>query len=533
MLEELYIKNIILIEESTISFGKSFNVISGETGSGKSAILKALSLILGARADGKLLRTGAEKGIVRATFKVENRSLLQFLQESGIEAEENEPCIIQREIFSSGESRLLINNQPARLKLLTQFAEQLVRFSEQRDDAKLLDKNFQRGVVDEISDLSRDLQAFSALWKNCIDEKRRLVDLKMGEEKRLQEQERVINEIDAIEKAELISGEEEELFTELSRLTHTDKLLSLLDQISEQLSGERAILDQLQHCRSHIEEIVALDSEQKDHLSTLVSCHLELSELANSLTYYSGSIQPNPERCEEVNARLNEICALEKNYGTTIDDVLSYLKDSKEELVKLKGSENSVETQEKEVSELERKIQEMGDQLTNKRQKGAKKLESMIKNELESLNLNSCFRVQLTEKPMDSTGKDDVEFFFTPNVGEKEISVKECASGGELCRLSLAISCLLAEKSATSTLIFDEIDAHIGGLTALKVGAKLQQLGKNHQIICITHLAQVAQFADHHFQILKKTGNGRTITTISPLSSQKQVKELSRMQGIQ
>lgn len=532
MLKQLIITNIILIEKAEISFEQGFNVLSGETGSGKSAIMEALNLLTGAKADSNIVRHGAEKGTIQAAFAIDDLpKVIALLEEGGIEHLNGEYLIIQREIQSAGKSRAFINNQPAHLSLLKLIGEELVEMVGQHANQKLLNAAQHRVIVDLFGKLDKVREQFANSWEEENQLQNQINELIASETKRIRDMETCRKELEELEKASLKIEEEEELFTEFTRLSNAEELAQHASEISQTLS-EDEILTTLSRLQKKFEQLVKLDPSLEQEMLAFRQAITEIKELALSLGNYQNRIENNPSKLEQINARLTTIDKIKRKYGPTVEQAIDYWNKSKETLKKLENANTAIESLQSELKLKKEATNKLAAELTAKRQQTAKKLEKALLEQLRPLNMPKAnFFVDITHQTRSRNGDDLVEFLFSPNVGEKKIPIKDCASGGELSRLMLALQALLAGKEAISTLVFDEIDANIGGETASVIGEKLREIGQKHQVLCITHFPQVAQFADHHLQIYKQEKQGRTISSVTILDKTAKEQELARMTG--
>lgn len=532
MLKHLRIQNLILIETAEIPFDAGLNVLSGETGSGKSAILHALALVSGERADATILRHGTEKGYVEATFEIETiPGLLALLQESGIDHESENELIIRREISANGKSRSFVNQQAVQLTLLRKINEYLFELVGQHANQQLLDIEQHRSTLDLFGSLSEKVSAFSKSWEKENALRRQLEELISNEAQRLREIETCQRELEELEAVNLKDQEEESLFAEYSVLSHAEQVTQQVQDISHTLSGERnAILTALNRHKSTFDQLVAIDPSLTELAKLYETAILELHEVSHTLHQYQSRIECNPQRAQEVNDRLTLIDRLKRRYGT---DLKAYLSQTQEKLKQLENADSQIEQLQKQLNDLHAENDTQCQQLTVNRKKAATQLAKAVEAELKDLQMAEArFYCEITSQQRTRSGDDRIEFFLSPNVGERKIPVRECASGGELSRLMLAVKTVLAGKAQIPTLIFDEIDANIGGETAVSVGEKLRAIGEKHQVLCITHFSQVAQHAMHHLQIAKQEQKGRTFTTIQVLATATAKKnELARMSG--
>lgn len=534
MLILLRIQNIILIEETQIAFEKGLNVLSGETGSGKSAIMNSLNLISGERADTSLIRHGANKASIEALFDLSKNSIVySLLEESGIDYSHDEELIIRREISSEGKGRCFVNNQPVQQAFLKKISNHLFEIAGQHANQKLLSIDKHREILDIYGDLENDVRTFSKSWSEQSTLESHLEQLIGSESKRLRDIEICLMELEELNEAKLKEGEDEELFAEYTLLANSDDLSSKVKEILSVLTGDRVpVVTLLNRQRANFDQLVKMDQSLAETAKCFANSIIELQEVAYTLQCYSGNIEFNPMRLDELNNRLALINRLKRKYGSTIQEINQYKKESETKLKSLESVDTQIEDIKIRLAELKQKNDRLAQELTNKRKKSAQKLEKELVAELRSLNMPKVeFHCNLAEQKRTKLGDDKIEFYLSPNVGEKQIPIRECASGGELSRVMLALQALLAGKEDVPTLIFDEIDANIGGETASIVGEKLKEIAAKHQVLCITHFSQVAKQAHHHLQVSKQEKDQRTFSTVKTLNKQERQRELVRMQG--
>lgn len=534
MLTHLRIHNIILIETADIPFSNGFNVLSGETGSGKSAILNSLYLITGERADANLVRRGTDKGFVEASFDITNISTLNaLLDQAGILHHTGEELIIRRELSSTGKSRAFINSQQVQLTLLKEVSSYLIEMVGQHANQKLLSIDNHRLILDTFADLQSDLSTFSQSWTQENACRNQIDELQKNETLRLREIDTCLMELVELKTAKLKEGEDEELFAEYTKLNNSEEISTKADELCQIFSGERhAVLPILNKYQQTFAQLVKIDPSLSDSATAYNNALIELNEIAHSLRLYRSRLEFNPERLQIINDRLSVIDKLKRRYGKTVAEIQNYEKTTKEKLHQLQNCDAKIEDLKQNLEKLEKTNHKLCQKISEQRKKAAAKLETAVISEMKTLNMSKAqFHCVLTTQARTRFGDDRIEFFLTPNVGEHRIPIKECASGGELSRVMLALQALLAGKAQIPTLIFDEIDSNIGGETAVVVGEKLKGIGTQHQVICITHFPQVAKEAQHHLQIAKKETEGRTVTFVTLLDPKMRKQELMRMLG--
>lgn len=533
MLKHLRIQNLILVEEVSFSFCKGLNILTGETGSGKSAIMHGLSLIIGERTDTSLIRKGCEKATVEAVFETKNPILTQLLSEGGIDLEENQEIIIRREISLSGKGRVFINHQLAQLSFLKKLGSQLVQMVAQHANQSLYSLDYHREIIDLYGNLHPLLHHFQQSYDHEMKIKRVLEEMIKQEGSRLREIDRCEKELEELENAHLKEGEEEELFAEYTLLSHAEEISQKISEINQVLTGDRnPLLTQLYKQKQGLESILRFDSTLQEPSQALQNVTLELEEIAYSLQRYQNNLNFDPNRLACINERLTLLNHLKKKYGSSVEDILNYKRETEAKLIALTNADVEVENLQQQLREAQLKSEKLAKELSAKRRSVADHFETAITHHLHSLNMaKAVFSVEIAEQQRSRFGDDHLEFFLCPNPGEHQISLKEGASGGEMSRVLLSLQTLLAGKEQRDTLLFDEVDANIGGETATIVGDKLREISQQHQVICITHFPQVAMQADGHFQISKEEKEGRTVTLVKELNAETRQLELSRMAG--
>ncbi len=531
MLVRLLIKNLVLVESSEVLFSEGFTVITGETGSGKSILLSSLNLLLGERQDSSLIRQGATSSIVEATF-IEPK-ITPLLEEAGIQCDEHE-VVIRRELLASGKSRAFVNDQSVQIAFLKKIAPFLIEVSAQHAHIELTEENAPQRILDAFAENGQLLSDFQKAYKE-------LLSLQKTKEKFLEEEQarnRLIQtlerEIEEIETCNPLAGEDDALFQEYSELakekessTQIGELLALLD------NPEESPLAALGRAKSGFDKLASKNPrfcETKEAFSSAMS---SLQDITFTLVQAYEKAQETEERFTTLDTRLKELFELKKKYGPTLADVLIY-KDAQISKLNQIQSQNLTEYELIEKIRLQnRHVDELALSLTTKRRAAASCLSVSITKELVELNMPSAlFEIVLEKEARTSLGDEKIHFYLTPNKGEMRILIQEAASGGELARLSLALKCVMMDKNPVGTILFDEIDANIGGETASIVGKKLAQLGKSCQVLAVTHFSQVARIADHHFAIQKREEENRTTSHIRPLTTEAmRHQELNRMQG--
>lgn len=530
MITRLFIRNLVLIEQVTVHFSRGLNILSGETGSGKSALLSALQLIVGKRFDASLVRKGTEKAIVEAVFDIDDLPLVKhLLEEGGIAFAEGDELIITRELPVNGKGRIFVNNQSVPTQFLKVIGEQLLSIVSQHANQDLFSLDYHRQSLDLMGGLQKQAELFAAEWaleKELIAE---LEALRTSEASRLQTLQRSQAAFEEIKEAALVDGEEEELFAEYTRLIHVEDISKYAYEISHVLNGDEGVLNQLKGLKRTFDKLLSLDSHFQESSDLFQSATRELQELSFAVEKSAGQTFCDPERLSQINERLTLLSQLKKKYG---DSCLAYQSELKAKIDELERADLQLEEFEKQLPLQQAKTDKIAKELTRLRTEAALDMQELMTEQLRQLNMpKASFTVSLTPQKRSSGGDDLVEWFLAPNVGERPVALRDSASGGEISRVMLALQALLGKKEQTPTLLFDEIDANIGGETATVVGEKLKEIAKAHQVLCVTHFPQVARQADSHFRIRKEEMNERTLTLVDELDVAEREIELKRMLG--
>ncbi|GBC94057.1 DNA repair protein RecN [bacterium HR15] len=532
MLLELHIENLAIIEQVDLAFEAGFNVLTGETGAGKSILLNALNLVLGERADPSIIRTGADRLRVSAVFQLPDEPELHAaLQELGIEPEDG-MLYLAREIQASGRSIARVNGQPVPLSTLKTVGDLLVDLHGQHEHQSLLKSSSHLDLLDRW--LGEDALRLRAEVREAVRQLHQMERELHALIEREREREQMIDlyrfQRTEIQNAHLQPGEEESLLTEERRLTHAEKLLTLANAAYESLIGEEGAYDRAAEASRCLQEIARIDPSVAEWQEPLESAVAQLEESARLLRQYAESIEYDPERLEEVIARLELIRRLKRKYGDRIEAILAYAEELEQKLHALEHQTERREELEQAIETAREKAHLLCEQLSERRRVGAARFAEQVQHHLRELAMERAqFLVNITPKPMDGTGADSVEFLFSANPGEPPRPLSKIASGGEMSRVMLALKTVLATASPVPTLVFDEIDAGLGGRTAHFVGEKLAELSKYFQIVCVTHLPQIASRAQHHLFIEKWVEGDTTRVAVSSLKGEARVQEIARM----
>ena len=534
MLTELRIRNFAIIESVTLPLGQGFNVLSGETGAGKSIIVGALGLLLGERASADLIRAGAEKATVEGVFDVANvRGIVALADERGIEVED-ETLVLKREIATSGRGRAWINGAPVTATVLAEIGRQLVNLHGQHDAQTLLDGESQRRILDAFGGAESQADLVRRIHGELSGVRREITSLssrRAEAEKRADYLRHVAKEI---EDARLSPGEDAKLEDEARVLENADELRTLATTLSDVLSGEEAsVLTQLGAAQRPLTSIERIDPVAARMQELFDAGFYALQELARSVEDYAGSVELDPSRLEEVRQRRDRLFGLLKKYGPTLDAVIEAGRSARSELDLIDTAQFDLANLTARETDARRRLSAEAEKLTDMRMSAGKKLAKAVDVLLPQLGMpDGRFAVALISRDEPTgEGAEDVEFRVALNVGHDDRPLARVASGGELSRVMLALKTILARVDQVPTLIFDEVDAGIGGRVGLQVGDTLRRVAKEHQVFAISHLPQIAARAHHHIVVAKGAKGGVTTADISVLEGTSRVNEIARMLG--
>ena len=534
MLHSLHVKNLALIEETEVEFGEGLNILTGETGAGKSVLIGSVNLALGGKFDKDMLRTGAESALVELVFSCEdNPELIQKLEDMEIPIEE--AVTISRRL-QSGRSVSKINGEAVNNKQLKEIAELLIDIHGQHEHQSLLHKKKHLEILDAYggTEISEALELVEGLYRKVCDLKTQIEKEAMDEPAKLREQALLEFECEEIEGAGLVVGEDEALEASYRKLVNGKKIAEALTESyhytgNDAAEGAGSSLGRALRC---LNSVCEYDTGLEELAQQLAQIEDLLSGYNRDVSAYLSDMEFDGADFYQIEERLNQINRLKDKYGITIEEVLAACEMRKERLEKLADYDSYMNALQAQLTMQMMQLQKACDKLTELRMANAKKLTGELLEALENLNFLSVqFDIAVRGKEISSNGADDVEFLISTNPGEVLKPLAQVASGGELSRVMLAIKTVLASKDAIDTLIFDEIDAGISGKTAWKVSGQLNVVAGEHQVICITHLPQIAVMADKHFLIEKSAENGTTVTQIRNLKEEEELKELARLLG--
>ena len=518
MISHLMVQNLALVDQIALDFGPGLNVLTGETGAGKSVLVNALSLILGARAPSDIVRTGASEAVVEALFEGLEPSVIGRLAALGLNAPDGQ-LVVRRTISKAGRSRVQLNGQLATVGMLAKLMHGVLDITSQHEHVGLLEPEAHLDALDAFGELESLRSTVTQAYREARAVASALEELKADEATQQQRADELREAIEAIERSAPQPGELELVQSELRRLRHQSELSQGVQGAEQVLySGEGAVIETVGQLQRSLDRLVGLDDALGSVASTMGSVAAELDEVARALTRYQGRLDHEPGRLDELEDRLQVLKGLTRRYGTDVGEVLAAKERMVLELENLNSRESQVAELEVRLAKQRAELAERAQKLTEGRQKVCRPLADAIQSELSELSMEKTrLEARLTTlSPCGAKGAEGAELLISPNPGEPLRPLRKIASGGEMSRLLLAMKNVLADRSATSTYIFDEIDTGIGGAVAEVLGAKLRSVASSNQVIAVTHLPQVAAFADAHFQVEKAFMGRRTVTAVTP-----------------
>ena len=530
MLQLLHIENIAIIERADITFERGFNALTGETGAGKSIVIDALGAVLGQRTSRDLIRTGAEKAFVSAVFD-EVCAQLPVLAGCGIAPEEDGTLLLQRELYPDGRNVCRANGRPITVALLREIGNSLLNIHGQHDSTQLLDEQQHLAYLDRFGRLDGQRESYGVLFAAM----RRISSLAMDEAEKARRVDTLRRQIEELERAELQQGEEEALTARRNILRNGEKFIAAVAEADACLNGDDEALGAvcaieraagaLRGLRSLSEEFVGLS----DRLEEL---RCEAYDLAAIVRDKKDEFDFSPQELDAVESRCDQLYRLKKKYGATVEEMLGFLERSKEELEGIEYADDRIAQLEKTLAGQKKEVYRAARELSDARRSAAKELETRILRELRELDMEKVrFAIAFEETEPAEDGMDAVRFLMSANVGEELKPIHKIASGGELARIMLALKNVLAELDSVQTLVFDEVDTGVSGRAAQRVAEKLAKVSRQKQVLCVTHLPQLAAMADAHLGVAKGEANGRTLTTVTQLDRAARRRELARLTG--
>jgi DNA repair protein RecN (Recombination protein N) len=554
VLVELRLENYAVIDNAAVEFAAGLNLLTGETGAGKSILIDALALLLGDKASSDVIRSGAERAVVSAVFENEGESgdaIEKVLEKNGLDESEDGSLIVRREIAPGGKGRVFVNNQAATVAVLRQLAPHLATIHAQNESMLSFDGPARLALLDGFAD--SQVQPVASAYETWKEIRTRIEDLERGEQDRLRLVDLWMFQKKEIEEARPQSGEDEQLETEKRVLANAEKIYNAAMHAFDLLyEGDASTSSSLRAAQKQIEELARYEPRFQEALAALETARISVEDVGATVRDYAGGIHASPEHLAEVEDRLAVLDRLKRKYGPTLNDVITFGADVARKLSEIENKDEILRELRSDMATAAAEYLRAARSLSKKRQEAARKLEKSVEAEINDLAMKSAFRIEMTTSELEGNwspaGIDQVLYMIATNPGEPLRQLEHIASGGELSRVMLALKvsvegvkknhvarALLPAKASTSnrlaqrTMVFDEIDTGIGGRAADAVGKKLKSLARSNQVLCVTHLPQIATFADHHYVIEKKERNGRTRTGIRLVVAEERTEEVARM----
>lgn len=532
MLSQLYIKNVAVISEATISFSQGLNAFTGETGAGKTILINAINAVLGERMSKDLIRTGEKSAVISALFSGVTPEIRQALEQAGFSSEEDD-VLLYREINIDGKSSCKVDGRPATLGIIKSLAPLFINIHGQHDNQQLLSPQKHIAFIDSYGELGEQIAAYKSVYQAYIQTKNELKELNTDDAEKERQMDLLRYQIQEIEEASLIAGEEEELRAQQKLIQNAVNVTSALGGSVDLLDGS----DDVNGLVSGMNRLMQLIAEASQYFEQAEPMADKISDLYYELEALSGDIHElldgfdcDASQLDDIEERLDTIYKLKRKYGDSIEEILRYYEQACERLEKIETSEERALALQKRMEQQLAQAKKLAQALSKARMKASDAFVEAVQQELRFLDMPTVkISVNRQEKALSADGFDDIELFIATNVGETPKSLSKTASGGELSRVMLSIKNVLAHREQVQTMIFDEVDTGVSGRAAQKIGQKLAQVAQNRQVIVVTHLAQVACFAQNHLLISKTARNDRTYTSITPLTRPQRIQEIARI----
>lgn len=535
MLQNLKIENVAIIESADIFFEKGLNIMTGETGAGKSIVIDSINAILGERTSRELVRTGCNKASVTALFKTESKGVSAVLDELGIEAEADGSLLISRSISLDGKNVCRINGMPVTVGMLKTLGRELINIHGQHDSQQLLNPETHCSFVDKLAGNEGLLEEYTAAFNKLSQLKREIASLQTDDAAKARKIELLTYQIDEIENASLTVGEMEELKAVRTLHRNSEKIIGNVNEAYALLNGADEMsgaLEQIKMSARQLDSVSQYYSALDENAEKLREIGYLIEDVQDKLVSVMDELEYDPQYAQAVEDRLDYLNRLSRKYGETEEEMLSFCEKCRKERQDIELSDERLIQLEAEEKKQYEYVSSLAERLTQSRKTTGVDFSEKVRAELAFLDMpNVIFAVDIRPCVLNENGADEVEFLISPNLGEAPKPMAKIASGGELSRIMLAIKNVLSDKDGTETLIFDEIDAGVSGRAASKLGKKLAAVSDGRQVICVTHLAQIAAQADHHFEISKASHGGKTYTSVTPLDFNGRKRELARIIG--
>lgn len=535
MLSHLKINNIAIIKEAVIDFNGGLNVLTGETGAGKSIIIDAINAILGERTSRELIRTDSDFAEVTAVFQDISQSVAGLLDELGIENESDNSLLLFRKMTSDGKNICRINGSSATVSMLKRIGQALINVHGQLDNHNLLNEDLHYTYIDSFAENSDIREAYAVFYEKYLSAKKKFESLIVDEGEKARKIDLLTFQINEIEEADIKIGEKEELEKRRKVLQNAESLIELVNNAVTLINGAddfKGAGDMLSDIAESVTKASSFDESLNEAAEQISDMSYNIADCATELNRFLYNLDIDPKELDEIEERLDVIYRLSKKYGNTEEEILSFLENAKNELESVTFADKLKEKYGIELNEAFNSLKIAADKLSENRKKYGDAFISSVSEELQFLDMASItFKIVQNQKTFDETGADEIYFLISANKGEEPKPLSKIASGGELSRIMLAIKNVLASKDNIDTLIFDEVDTGVSGRAAQKIGIKLKEVSSNRQVLCVTHLAQIAAFADNHFLISKSEKDGKTYTQVDSLDNNGRIYELARIMG--
>ncbi len=536
MLSLLHIENIAVIQSADIQFDAGFNVLTGETGAGKSIVVDAIDAILGGRTSRDLIRTGAKAALVSAQFT--QVAALPWLKENGFEQEVGE-LVLQRQIQQGGRNICRLNGKPISVAQMQELGRQLINIHGQHDGQQLLDPESHLSYLDSFGETEELLQAFQSSYQKVARLTRQIGQLQMDEAEKARRMDALDYQIRELERADLKPGEDEELAQRRQILRNAGKLMDGLEEANFAFFGGEesdGVLSMLDRAEGALRSLGRYSESLAQLADRLLDSRYELADVAEMVAQERDGLEISPGELDQLEGRLDVIYRLRKKYGNTVEEMLQYLERCRQEREQIQYADDQIVKLEKQLKTAVEETKVRGETLTEARKAAALRMQQRVQAELADLDMPKvrfevAFALKEGRYQMDETGMDEVQFLMSANVGEDLKPIHKIASGGELARIMLALKNVLAENEEIATLVFDEVDTGVSGRAAQKVARKMSDVARHKQVLCVTHLPQIAAMADIHFSVEKGERDGRTYTAVEQLDRTQRQRELARLSG--
>lgn len=532
MISRLHIENIAVIENADIDFRNGFIALTGETGAGKSILIDSINILLGNRASKDLVRTGCSKAFVSAEFD-DVAGLEKLFSEYGVPDEGNGSIFLSRELSVEGKSVARVNSRPVPASVLKEFGKRLITIHGQQDNGTLLDTATHLSFLDAYAKNSSEINEYRTAYRNFRSIKKEIDKLTLDDDEKARRVDTLTYQINEIEAAEPVEGEDEDLADRKKVLLGAEKIIESLSAARTILSdGEYNVSEMFSQAVTNLESISEFSDELEDFASRSENVLAEIDSLADDVRMLADRFDFNPRELDEIEDRLGVINSLKRKYGRTIGEINSYLADAKAKLAQIEYSDEAILKLDAELAKAHDELVAKAKVLTDSRKKAAEEISREVTKELSELEMPKVrMQVRTDKKKYSFDGADDVEFLISTNVGENVKPLSAVASGGELSRIMLALRKILSSSAQNETLIFDEIDTGVSGKASVRIAQKMKQMSKTAQVITVTHLAQIAAYADEHLKIEKKDDGQRTFTTVTEFDEKGRIEELARLLG--